>query len=62
MCKTTVIYLQGEFSKMSAAEQACYTLINSPTESEPPNEMQLKQDLGESKFSCFPKVLQQMHL
>jgi len=33
--------------KMSVGEQPCYTLINLPTDSEPPNEMQLKQDLGE---------------
>jgi len=32
---------------MSVSEQPCYTLINLPTDSEPPNEMQLKQDLGE---------------
>ena len=32
--------------KMTTAEQACYTLINYPTESEAPNEMQLRQDLG----------------
>ena len=31
---------------MTSAEQACYTLINVPTDSEPPNEMQLKTDLG----------------
>jgi len=30
---------------MSAAEGPCYTIINSP-DSEPFNEMQLKQDLG----------------
>ena len=34
-------------AKMSVGEQPCYTLINLPTDSEPPNEMQLKQDLGE---------------
>ncbi len=33
-------------AKMTAAEQACYTLINSPADNEPPNEMQLRQDLG----------------
>jgi len=32
---------------MSIGEQPCYTLINLPSDSEPPNEMQLKQDLGE---------------
>lgn len=30
---------------MSLAESACYTLINAP-DSEPFNEMQIKQDLG----------------
>lgn len=30
----------------TAAEQACYTLINIPQDAEPPNEMQLRQDLG----------------
>jgi len=33
---------------MATLEQPCYTLINIPTDSEPPNEMQLKQDLGMS--------------
>ena len=37
---------------MSFAEQPCYTLINVPTDAEPPTEVQLKQDLGE-KFSFF---------
>ena len=31
---------------MAATDQACYTLINVPTDGEQPNEMQLKQDLG----------------
>ncbi|KAG8229001.1 hypothetical protein J437_LFUL009164 [Ladona fulva] len=30
---------------MTAVEQPCYTLINLPSDSEPPNELQLKQDL-----------------
>ncbi|XP_070532098.1 coatomer subunit beta-like [Ptychodera flava] len=30
---------------MTAAENACYTLINAPTDAEPPTEIQLKQDL-----------------
>lgn len=33
---------------MSLAESACYTLINVP-DTEPYNEMQIKQDLGEEK-------------
>ena len=28
-------------------EAACYTLINNPSETETPNEQQLKHDLGE---------------
>lgn len=32
------------------AEQPCYTLINIPTEAEPPTEMSLKQDLGEQNI------------
>lgn len=31
---------------MSISEQPCYTLINLPTDAEPPTEMQLRQDLG----------------
>ena len=31
---------------MSTAEQPCYTLIVTPADSEPANEMQLKSDLG----------------
>lgn len=33
---------------MSLAESACYTLINVP-DTEPYNEMQMKQELGKSK-------------
>ena len=29
------------------AEQPCYTLINNPSETEIPNEQQLRNDLGE---------------
>lgn len=32
---------------MAAVEQPCYTIINSPVDSEPYNEMQLKSELGE---------------
>jgi hypothetical protein len=35
---------------MSLAESACYTLINVP-DTEPYNEMQIKQDLGKSSTS-----------
>jgi hypothetical protein len=31
---------------MVTVEQPCYTLINLPSDSDPPNEMQLKMDLG----------------
>jgi hypothetical protein len=31
---------------MVTVEQPCYTLINLPSDSDPPNEMQLKIDLG----------------
>ena len=33
----------------TASEQPCYTLINMSMDSEPPNEMQLKNDIGEYK-------------
>lgn len=29
------------------AEQPCYTLINIPSDAEPPTELQLRQDLGQ---------------
>ena len=31
---------------MTTNEPGCYTLINVPSDSEPPTEMQLKMDLG----------------
>lgn len=37
----------------SIAEQPCYTLINVPTDAEPPSEMQLKQDLGLDNIDNF---------
>lgn len=33
-------------SKMTAAENVCYTLINVTSDSEPPSEVSLKTDLG----------------
>jgi coatomer subunit beta len=46
----------------TAAEQACYTLINTPTDSEPPTELQLKQDLEKgdmkSKTEAVKKLIQ----
>ena len=36
---------------MGTQEQPCYTLIQSPTDTEQPSEMQLKQDLGNT---CIP--------
>jgi len=50
--------------KMSAAEQACYTLINSPTDAEPPSEMQLRSDLEKGdtrmKITALKRVIQQI--
>lgn len=47
---------------MATLEQPCYTLINIPTDSEPPNEMQLKQDLEHGdlriKTEALKKVIQ----
>nr|XP_006812914.1 PREDICTED: LOW QUALITY PROTEIN: coatomer subunit beta-like [Saccoglossus kowalevskii] len=46
---------------MTASENACYTLINVPTDSEPPTEMQLKIDLEKgdvrTKTDCLKKVI-----
>lgn len=33
------------------AEQPCYTLINIPSDAEPPTELQLRQDLGQWELS-----------
>ena len=38
----------------TTAEQACYTLINAPTDAEPPSEMQLRQDLGKYLSDYLP--------
>ena len=32
-----------------SSEQICYTIINNPTETETPNEQQLKHDIGMSR-------------
>lgn len=49
---------------MSIGEQPCYTLINLPSDSEPPNEMQLKQDLEHgdlrTKTEALKKVIHMM--
>ena len=37
---------------VSIAEQPCYTLINIPTDAEPPTEIQLKTDLGKVINFC----------
>lgn len=46
----------------SIAEQPCYTLINVPTDAEPPSEMQLKQDLergdAPTKIEALKRVIQ----
>ncbi|XP_064614088.1 coatomer subunit beta-like [Liolophura sinensis] len=47
---------------MSLADQPCYTLINIPSDSEPPTEMQLKQDLEmgdtKTKIEALKKTIQ----
>ncbi|XP_074644672.1 coatomer subunit beta-like [Tubulanus polymorphus] len=47
---------------MSNNEQGCYTLINVPTDVEPPNEMQLRQDLekgdNKMKVEALKKTIQ----
>jgi coatomer subunit beta len=49
---------------MTSVEQPCYTLINLPSDSEPANEMQLKQDLEHgdlrTKTEALKKVIQMM--
>lgn len=50
---------------MTLVEQPCYTLINFPSDAEPPNEMQLKLDLGKlllSSFNCLVNVLKTIGL
>ncbi|XP_071452661.1 coatomer subunit beta [Hetaerina americana] len=46
---------------MTAVEQPCYTLINLPTDSEPPNELQLKIDLekgdAKTKIEALKKTI-----
>jgi len=46
---------------MTMVEQPCYTLINFPSDSEPPNEMQLKADLEKgdpkTKIEALKKVI-----
>ncbi|XP_063232537.1 coatomer subunit beta isoform X1 [Bacillus rossius redtenbacheri] len=47
---------------MTAIEQPCYTLINLPSDSDPPNEMQLKVDLEKgdvkTKIEALKKTIQ----
>lgn len=49
---------------MAAADQACYTLLNIPLDSEPPNEMQLRNDLEKgdlkTKAEALRKTIQLM--
>lgn len=42
---------------MAVVEQPCYTLINFPSDLEPPNEMQLKSDLGLCELSVILTML-----
>ena len=37
---------------MTTAEQPCYTLINLPSDSDPPTEQKLAEDLGEYPWIC----------
>ncbi|CAH0553104.1 unnamed protein product [Brassicogethes aeneus] len=45
---------------MTAVEQPCYTLINLPTDSEPYNEMQLKQDLEKGEIKQKVEALKKI--
>uniref|UniRef100_A0A1E1X3D3 Coatomer subunit beta n=1 Tax=Amblyomma aureolatum TaxID=187763 RepID=A0A1E1X3D3_9ACAR len=49
---------------MAVADQPCYTLLNIPTDSEPPNEMQLRNDLEKgdlkTKADALRKTIQLM--
>ena len=46
-CVVVVLFFQKNKDKMSSlSEQPCYTLINIPSDAEPPTEIQLKTDLG----------------
>ncbi|CAH1800034.1 unnamed protein product [Owenia fusiformis] len=42
---------------MASADQACYTLINIPSDVEPPNEMQLRQDLEKGDIRTKQEAL-----
>lgn len=42
---------------MGTQEQPCYTLIQGPTDTEQPSEMQLKQDLGKTCVSLLHHFL-----
>ena len=45
--KCCCFFFQKNKDKMSSlSEQPCYTLINIPSDAEPPTEIQLKTDLG----------------
>ncbi|KAH8030217.1 hypothetical protein HPB51_006649 [Rhipicephalus microplus] len=52
------------FRTMAVADQPCYTLLNIPTDSEPPNEMQLRNDLEKgdmkTKAEALRKTIQLM--
>ncbi|KAL5011126.1 hypothetical protein ScPMuIL_013431 [Solemya velum] len=43
--------------KMSVADQPCYTLINIPSDAEPPSEMQLRQDLEKGDIKTKTEAL-----
>lgn len=49
--------------KMAIVEQPCYTLINVPSDTEPPNEIQLRQDLEKGDLKTKTEALKKsIHL
>ncbi|XP_071042974.1 LOW QUALITY PROTEIN: coatomer subunit beta-like [Parasteatoda tepidariorum] len=56
-------FLMVEEKKMSAADQICYTLISAPSDTEQPNEMQLKMDLEKGNIKTKIEALKKtIHL
>ncbi|XP_078000458.1 coatomer subunit beta-like [Glandiceps talaboti] len=45
---------------MTAVDNACYTLINAPTDTEPPTELQLKQDLEKGDVRTKTETLKKV--
>lgn len=60
---TFIGILQDEYkpsSKMTAAENVCYTLINVPSDSEPPSEVSLKTDLEKGEIKAKTEALKKV--